>query len=176
MPAAKKSSQAKSSTTKSTSSAAGDAIALLKADHEEVKQKFDDYQALVDAGADGDARGDLAEIICAMLTAHTTIEEEIFYPAARTAIEEAELLDEAEVEHASAKDLIAQLQDMDPDEPLYDAKLKVLGEYVLHHVQEEEGEMFPAVKKTKLDLQSLGKKMAVRKGEILTELGVEAVN
>jgi len=104
---------------------------------------------------------------------HATIEEEIFYPAARDAIDEQDLLDEAEVEHASAKDLIAQIQDMDADEELYDAKVKVLGEYVNHHVQEEENELFPQCKSAGLDLKALGVELASRKQELLTELGAD---
>jgi hemerythrin superfamily protein len=93
------------------------------------------------------------------LTVHAEAEEEIFYPAAREAIEEQDLLDEAEVEHASAKDLIAQIEAMDSSDPLYDAKVTVLGEYIDHHVEEEEKEMFPKVKKAKLDLEALGEEI-----------------
>ena len=85
--------------------------------------------------------------ICVTLTVHATIEEELFYPAAREAEVETDLLDEAEVEHASAKDLIAQIEGMGPDDELYDAKVTVLGEYIDHHVKEEEGEMFPKCRK-----------------------------
>ena len=105
-----------------------------------------------------------------MLTVHATAEEEIFYPAARKAIEEEDLLDEAEVEHGSAKDLIAQIESSTPSESLYDAKVKVLGEYIDHHVKEEEGELFPKVKKAKIDLASLGTEMAARKAELMPEL------
>ena len=108
-----------------------------------MKKLFKQYEKLADAEADGEERQALAEQICAMLTVHATVEEEIFYPAAREAEVDSDLLDEAEVEHASAKDLIAQIQEMAPDDELYDAKVKVLGEYIDHHVQEEEGEMFP---------------------------------
>ena len=132
--------------------AATDAIKLLTADHADVKKLFKEYEKLADAEADGEERQALAEQICDMLTVHATIEEEIFYPAARDAVDEQDLLDEAEVEHASAKDLIAQIQEMDADEELYDAKVKVLGEYVNHHVQEEENELFPQCKSAGLDL------------------------
>lgn len=144
-----------------------DAIQLLTADHKEVKKLFKAYEKLVKSEADGSEKQALAEQICTMLTAHATIEEEIFYPAARAALEEQDLLDEAEVEHASAKELIAQIQSMSPDEDLYDAKVTVLGEYIDHHVQEEEGEMFPKVKKAKLDLDGLGDELAARKEELL---------
>ena len=146
---------------------------MLTADHKEVKQMFKAYDQLVDDAADGDEKQVLAEQICAALLAHATAEEEIFYPAARAAIEEQDLLDEAEVEHAGAKDLVAQIKAMDPADQLYDAKVKVLGELIDHHVKEEEGDLFPKVKKAKLDLQMLGKQIAARKEELLAELGVD---
>jgi hemerythrin superfamily protein len=109
-----------------------------------------------------------------MLTAHTTIEEEIFYPAAREALEDEgqDLLDEASVEHASAKELIGQIMTMSPDDDLYDAKVKVLGEYVDHHAQEEEKEMFPQCRKAKMDLDELGAQLQARKQELMAEMGV----
>jgi hemerythrin superfamily protein len=147
-----------------------DAIALLKADHAEVKKCFKEYQKLVDAEADSDQRQELAEQICMLLTVHATIEEEIFYPAAREVLgEDADLVDEADVEHASAKDLIAQIQGMDPDDDLYDAKVKVLGEYIDHHVKEEQDEMFPKVKEAGLDTKALGEQLQSRKEELMTE-------
>nr|HET7858068.1 hemerythrin domain-containing protein [Caldimonas sp.] len=146
-----------------------DAIALLTQDHTDVRNLFAEYDELATDQAEGDERQALAEQICAMLTAHATIEEEIFYPAARDAGVEADLLDEAEVEHASAKDLIAQIRAMSPDDDLYDAKVKVLGEYVDHHVDEEEGEIFPACRKAKMDLAGLGATLAERKSELLAE-------
>ena len=107
-----------------------------------------------------------------MLTVHATIEEEIFYPAAREAEVESDLLDEAEVEHASAKDLIAQIQEMSPEDELYDAKVKVLGEYVQHHVQEEEGELFVRCQSADMDLDELGDEISARKDELMEELGM----
>ena len=119
-----------------------DAIALLTADHKEVKAMFEQYEELGDRA--NASKKKLADQICTALTLHATVEEEIFYPALRAASKEAaDLLDEAEVEHAGAKDLIAQIEDMDPEDDLYDAKVKVLGEQIDHHVGEEEGEMFP---------------------------------
>jgi hemerythrin superfamily protein len=146
-----------------------DAIALLTQDHADVRSLFAEYDELATDQAEGEERQALAEQICAMLTAHATIEEEIFYPAARDAGVEADLLDEAEVEHASAKDLIAQIRAMSPDDDLYDAKVRVLGEYVDHHVDEEEGEIFPACRKAKMDLGGLGATLAERKSELLAE-------
>jgi hemerythrin superfamily protein len=150
-----------------------DAVTLLIADHKEVKQLFKSYDALVDADAGTEEKEALAEQICSMLTVHATVEEEIFYPAAREIVEEQDLLDEAEVEHASAKDLIAQIQDMQPEEDLFDAKVKVLGEYIAHHVKEEEKELFPKVRRSKLDLQALGAEMLARKQQLMAEVGVE---
>jgi len=146
-----------------------DAIALLTQDHADVRKLFAEYDELATDRAEGEERQALAEQICAMLTAHATIEEEIFYPAARDAGVEADLLDEAEVEHASAKDLIAQIGAMSPDDELYDAKVKVLGEYVDHHADEEEGEIFPGCRKAKMDRAGLGAALAERKSELLAE-------
>lgn len=147
-----------------------DAVQLLTADHKEVKGLFTRYQKLVDDDAGAEERQTLAEQICAMLTVHATIEEEIFYPAARAALEDEDMLDEAEVEHASAKDLIAQIEGMGADDDLYDAKVTVLGEYIDHHVKEEEGEMFPKCKKADMDLPALGEELAARKAELMEEV------
>ena len=144
-----------------------DAIELLEADHREVQALFAEYERLVEAEASDDERQQLAEQICTLLTVHTTIEEEIFYPAARDALDEPEQIDEAIVEHASAKDLIEQIESMDPSEELYDAKVKVLGEAIDHHVAEEENEMFPMLRESELDLESLGEQMNLRKEELL---------
>ena len=139
------------------------ALDLLEADHQEVDGFFDEYEDLEDAGE----KERLALKICLALTVHTQIEEEIFYPAAREAIEKAELIDEAIVEHASAKQLIAEIEEMDAGDEFYDAKVKVLGEQVRHHIEEEEDELFPEVKNSELDLEALGEKMAERKTALL---------
>lgn len=148
---------------------APDAITLLTEDHKKVLKLFKDFEKL---GEEDDSEGkeELVRQICTELTVHAQIEEEIFYPAVRDAISEDDLLDEAEVEHAAAKDLIAQLESMQPGDELYDAKVTVLGEYISHHVKEEQGEMFPKVKKTDLDLAALGEEMQQRKEELLGEL------
>ena len=160
-------------TAASNAVAGADAVALLTTDHANVADLFEEYEALVDDGGGDDRKQALAERICAMLTAHSTIEEEIFYPAAREALDEHDLLDEAEVEHATAKDLIEQIQSMDPDDELYDAKVKVLGEYVSHHVQEEEGELFPKCQDAEMDLDRLGEEISARKVELMQELGID---
>jgi hypothetical protein len=154
-----------------------DATRLLADDHREVHALFEHYHQLADGGAGGDERGPLAEEICTLLTVHAALEEEIFYPAARAAGVEASALDEAEVEHASAKDLIAQIRDMAPEAPLYDAKVSVLGEYIDHHVAEEERELFPKCRASAMDLDALGIRIAARKDELMGEMteGLEVV-
>ena len=146
-----------------------EAIAQLTADHVRVKKLFKQYDRLAQAEASDKQKQDLAALICAELTAHATAEEEIFYPAARAAIDKVDLIDEADVEHASAKDLIAQIEASSPSDGHYDAKVKVLGEYINHHVQEEEGEIFPKVRKAKVDTVALGEQIAARKEEIMRE-------
>ncbi len=141
-----------------------DALQLLKDDHHEVKALFKKFEELSDHSKV--SKKNLADQICDALTVHTMLEEEIFYPAVREAIEDDDLMDEAVVEHASAKELIAQIAAMDPDDELYDAKVKVLSEQIDHHVEEEEGEMFPKVRRSKLNLADLGQCMQARKAEL----------
>lgn len=151
-----------------------DVIKLLMADHKEVKALFKDYDKLVKDEAGDDEKQALAEEICLKLTVHATVEEELFYPAAREVLgEDEDLIDEADVEHASAKELIAQIQASSPAEELYDAKVKVLGEYIDHHVKEEEGEIFPKVKKGGLDTAAIGTEVASRKEELMAEMSGE---
>jgi hemerythrin superfamily protein len=143
----------------STSRRRPDAISLLKRDHQDVKQLFQRFER-----ANGSSEKErLAERICNALKAHARLEEELFYPAVREALSDGELVDEAEVEHQSAKDLIGQIEVASPADEKYDALVTVLGEYVMHHVKEEEGEMFPKVRRSKLDLVELGKRLDERK-------------
>jgi hemerythrin superfamily protein len=144
------------------------ALELLKEDHAKVKQSFKEFEKM--DHEDHTTMQEMVRAVCAELKAHTTIEEEIFYPAVRAAIEDEDLMNEAQVEHAAAKDLIAQLEGMNPDDPLYSATFTVLGEYVLHHVKEEESEMFPQVRKAKLDLEELGARIMARKQQILESM------
>jgi hemerythrin-like domain-containing protein len=104
------------------------------------------------------------------LKIHAQVEEEIFYPAARDALKERDLLDEAEVEHTVAKQPISELESMTPKDDLFDAKFTVLGEYVKHHVQEEEKELFPKAKRAKLDMDELGHRIIQRKQELMAEM------
>jgi hemerythrin-like domain-containing protein len=150
---------------KPTKTMAPDAIALLKQDHANVTAMFEQFEK---AGKNATAKKQkLARTICTELRIHTQIEEEIFYPAVFAVLpKEKDLLDEAKVEHDGAKQLIAQIETMLPGDDLYDAKVTVLSEYIKHHVKEEHTEMFPKVKKTKLDLRELGMRLAFRKNEL----------
>jgi len=142
-----------------------DAVALLTQDHENVKALFEQFEASGDKAYANKKK--LAMKICLELTKHATAEEEIFYPAVQAIGGETEdLVDEAQVEHAAAKELIAQILSMDPHDELYDAKVKVLSEQIEHHVQEEEGEMFPKAREAGLDLIALGEAIEARKAEI----------
>ena len=158
---------------KNATTDAQDAIALLTDDHKTVQKLFKEYEKLTQNDADEEEKGALAKRICMELAVHAQIEEEIFYPAVRDAIEETDLLNEAEVEHASAKDLIAEIAAMAPGEELYDATVTVLGEYVNHHVKEEQDEMFPQARKAKVDLAALGERMLARKQELMSQMGME---
>ena len=167
MPAAKKTAAKKTAAKKTVAKKAAkvsrtDAIALLTADHKRVKKMFKQFDKMKEDGASADKQA-LAQQICAELTLHAEVEEQIFYPATREAIDDDDMLNEAEVEHASAKDLIAQIESGDPSDPLWDAKVTVLGEYVDHHVQEEEEEMFKKARKAKMDLEALGQQIAAMK-------------
>ncbi len=147
-----------------------DVIVLLKNDHDEVKKMFKQFDKLAEKG---DIKGKLkmTNKICVELIAHTIAEEEIFYPGARAATNDDDMINEGIVEHESAKELMAQIQAMDPEDPMYDAKVTVLGEYINHHVDEEEEEMFPEVRESKeLDLRGLAVKFTARKEEILKQL------
>ena len=145
-----------------------DAIALLRADHALVEDLFGQFEK----ARNDDRKQTLATRICMELKVHTTIEEEIFYPATREVLpKEDDLLDEAQVEHDSAKELISQIESGKPGEKLWDAKVIVLSEYIKHHVKEEHTEMFPKVRKTQLDLKALGEQMRQRKEQLLEEMG-----
>jgi hemerythrin superfamily protein len=140
-----------------------DAIALLKADHKKVSDLFEQFEKSRSAAK----KKKLVDQICLELTVHTQIEEEIFYPAFKAALKDKELVPEANVEHAAVKDLIAQVKGVEPGDEMYDARVKVMSEFVKHHVKEEQSEMFPKAKKSKLDLTELGAQMAARKSELL---------
>lgn len=142
-----------------------DAVALLKADHEKVAGLFEDYEK---ASGDGNKQ-EIADEICMELTVHATIEEEIFYPACEGKVEE-DLLKEAYVEHDGAKILIAEIEAGSPSDEFYDAKVKVLGEQIEHHVEEEEQRvegMFAQARKAGVDMDAVGEQLAARKAELI---------
>ena len=153
--------------------AADDAIAMLATDHKRVKGLFKDFKKLKENSGSAKDKATIVQKICSALKVHAEIEVEIFYPAVRRAIHDDDLMDEALVEHAGAKELIAQLEGVRPDDELYDAKVTVLGEQIDHHVKEEEDEMFPKVRKAQVDTAALGAKMAKRKAELQTSQSVE---
>ncbi len=144
-----------------------DAISLLKSDHREVEGWFSQFEK-----TNSDTRKqELAQKICAALTAHTTIEEEIFYPAFLEATDDKDIHHEAEVEHDGAKKLIAEIEAAGPDDEYYDAKVAVLSEMIKHHVKEEEkrGGMFSKARGSDMDLDELGERLQERKAEVMAE-------
>ena len=152
-----------------TQAKAPDVLTLLKEDHDKVKDAFKQFESL--DRADVETCRELVETVCADLRMHSMLEEEIVYPALREAIGDEDLMNEAAIEHEMAETLIDQLENMGPDDPNYFATFTVLGEYVMHHVKEEEGEMFPQAKKAKdLDLAALGEQVMARKEELAAEM------
>ena len=154
-----------------------DACDLLDADHRNVKKMFKEYEELMNSRARNTAQKklELSHQICTELKVHAQIEEEIFYPALRAAFKETDLLAEAEVEHQSAKELIAQIEGMGEPDEMYDAKVKVLGEYIDHHVKEERNEIFPKARSSrKLDLVAMRDQLAARKEELMAEMEATA--
>ncbi|MEK8082257.1 hemerythrin domain-containing protein [Pseudomonas sp. XK-1] len=140
-----------------------DATTLLRADHKLVNDLFAEYEKARSANK----KKQLVAQICSELSVHAQIEEEIFYPAVKRALKDKELIPEATVEHATLKDLIAQVEGIEPDGEMFDAKIKVLAEYVTHHVKEEQNEMFPKAKETDLDMKALGDQLSERKAELM---------
>lgn len=143
------------------------AVELLERDHRQVEELFEQYSQLRAADA---AKADLAQKICLALEVHAQIEEELFYPRARAATKDNDLIDESLVEHATVKTLIGEIEEMDVGDELYDAKVRVLGEMVKHHIHEEEQELFPEIEAAKVDLAALGKELSARKNALLTEM------
>jgi len=144
---------------------APDALSLLRADHKSVANLFAEYEKTRSIAR----KKALVADICLALSVHAQIEEEIFYPAVRAALKDRSLVPEATVEHAGVKDLIAQLKGVEPDGDMYDAKVKVLSEYVKHHVKEEQTEMFPKIRASLLDMMELGARMTARKNILLVQ-------
>ena len=161
----KKSTPSKASPTAANKPTPGDAVALLKADHEAVEEMFSDYKKARSTSA----KKSLVSDICLALTVHTQIEEELFYPAVKSALNDKMVIPEAIVEHDGLRELIAQIQGVEPDGDMYDAKVMVLSEYVQHHVKEEHTEMFPKAKASSVDMAALGEQMAARKEELTAQ-------
>jgi hemerythrin-like domain-containing protein len=145
-----------------TAPKAKEATSFLRADHKLVSDLFAEYEK----SRSNVRKKQIVNMICKELTVHAQIEEEIFYPAVKAALKDKELIPEATVEHATLKDLIAQVKDVEPDGEAFDAKIKVLSEYVKHHVKEEQNEIFPKAKESSLDLLEIGAQLAERKAEL----------
>jgi hemerythrin superfamily protein len=140
-----------------------EATAMLRADHKLVSELFEQYEKSRSPAK----KKELVAQICKELTVHAQVEEEIFYPAVKAALKDHELIPEASVEHATLKDLIAQVEGLEPDGEMFDAKIKVMSEYVKHHVKEEQNEIFPKARATQLDMTELGAQISARKQELM---------
>ena len=156
-------------TKKSSKPDSQNAITLLRADHQKVTDLFENFEKSRATAK----KKVIAQEICKELTVHATIEEEIFYPAAKAALDDTEMVPEALVEHDGVKKLIAEIEGSAEGE-MFEARVKVLSELIKHHVKEEQTELFPAVKKTSLDLTALGAQLVARKTELLEELTIPA--
>ncbi len=168
---AKRSTQPKAATKPAAArTSKTDAIALLRADHVLVSGLFAEYEK----SRSPSRKKALVAQICTELNVHAQVEEEIFYPAVKAALRDKELVPEATVEHQTLKDLISQVEGREPDGEMFDAKIMVLSEYVKHHVKEEQNEMFPKAKGTKLDLEDLGAQMLARKEELKPRMEAKA--
>ncbi|MDB5857670.1 MAG: hypothetical protein JWQ76_1359 [Ramlibacter sp.] len=143
-----------------------DAIDLLDADHKAVKQLFIDFNGLCEDGAPAADKQAVALKICQALAVHAQLEEEIFYPAVRQAIGDDALMDEAMLEHAQAKDLIAQIQEMDPQDETFDGTVQELGKDIDHHVLEEREQIFLKARLARLDLRGMVPAMVKRKEQL----------
>jgi hemerythrin superfamily protein len=148
------------------------AIELLMSDHRKVEDLFEQYDQEKDS--DEGTRREIAQKICGELTVHAQVEEELFYPWLRENLEDddMEMVEEAQVEHQTAKDLIAQIESATDIDEVFNAKVKVLSEYIKHHVQEEENEIFPEVRDEQEELDELGQEMVARKSELKEEMGL----
>ncbi|MES2354773.1 MAG: hemerythrin domain-containing protein [Pseudomonadota bacterium] len=159
-------------TTRNKKPAAEDAIMLLTADHKRVQKIFKDFEKIKSKG-DNETKAEMIRTVCQELTLHAQLEEELFYPALREAMKDKDLVDEAQVEHNSAKQLIGELESMQPGDELYEAKFTVLGEYINHHIKEEQKEIFPRAKKAKINLMELGEEIRHRKADLQGESTME---
>lgn len=156
--------------TRAALAARTETLGQLKDDHKRVKQAYREFQKL-DGTPDPQARQTLVQKVLDELTVHAALEEELLYPAARSALANQDLIDEAEVEHESLHVLIDQIRAGGPDDDKYAARFTVLCEYVLHHVKEEEGEVFPQLEKARLEWESLAAEMAARRSQLTATHG-----
>jgi iron-sulfur cluster repair protein YtfE (RIC family) len=147
-----------------------DALDLLKADHDRVRDLFREFETLKGVDDEDERKSELVDEICYELTLHTMLEEEIFYPSLRAAIDDSETMDEADVEHAGARELISQLEVMYPGDDHFDATVTVLGEEVIHHIEKEEDLMFEAARASGIDLDDLGGQLAARRDALDDDL------
>ncbi len=149
---------------------ARDALDLLRADHDKVKQLFRQFDRLKGSEDDDERKSQLVDEICYELTLHTMLEEEIFYPAVRAQVDDDAMMDEADVEHAGTRELISQLEVMYPGDDYFDATVTVLGEEVSHHIDKEESDMFEAARTAGIDQEDLGEQLSARKEELDEDL------
>ncbi len=148
-----------------------EATAILRADHKLVSKLFADFEK----AESSEEKKAIADEICTELTVHAQVEEEIFYPAVKEALHDSEMVPEAIVEHATLKNLIAEVQTDGLDEEMFDARIKVMGEYVKHHVKEEQDEIFPKARDNKnLDMVELGAQIMQRKEELIAEMSAQS--
>ena len=161
---------------KPKSGSATDALELLRADHDKVKALFREFESLKGNDDEDERKSELVDEICYELTIHSMIEEEIFYPVLRSAIDDDEMMDEADVEHAGARELISQLEVMYPGDDHFDATVTVLGEEVAHHIEKEEGDMFEAARAAGIDLEDLAEQLTARKEELDEDMSSPATS
>lgn len=150
-----------------------DAVTLLTKDHRKAKQAFEEFDKSKDKLGDEEKLA-MVKQVCADLMIHMEIEEKVFYPSVGERINDEDMMNEAKVEHTSAKELIAQLGELKPNDPMFDAKFKVLGEQIEHHVEEEEKEMFPQAKQKGADMLALGKRLQSAKAKARQAHGLPA--
>ncbi len=155
---------------KAKNGSAIDALDLLRADHEKVKSLFREFDSLRGIDDEDERKSELVDEICYELTIHTMIEEEIFYPIVRDAIDDEELMDEADMEHTGARELISQLEVMYPGDDHFEATVSVLGEEIAQHIEKEENDIFEAARAAGIDLDGLGERLSSRKEELDEDL------
>lgn len=164
------SSRSASSSGRGASGAKNQIVSMLKADHKKVRKAFKDFEKM-DAQEDPEGCKALVEETLSDIELHAELEEQLFYPAARGAIKQQDLIDEAEVEHMTAKVLIEQLKSMQPDNEKFTATFKVLGEYLNHHIEEEEGQIFKSLTSS-TDWDALLEEMQAQREQLMQQMGM----